>query len=182
MNKVKYFSIALITAVAAAVPAVGLASAPQVSSSPGELCGIQGTWVNRIVVDSSKQLPNGVESDHFSGSFTFISDATGKAIEFDGAGTGRMYLKDNGDGTYSVVTDHSGSGIRIKVPNGGMLGANYGAGHFIIEDVFVMPPGGLAAANPEVDQYVTTRESRVGGRPSPPDSGDPCVEWVAVLT
>jgi hypothetical protein len=48
---------------------------------------------------------------------------------------------------------HSGSGIRIKVPNGPTLTKNAGAGHFIIEDVFKIPAGGLAAV---VDMHEQT--------------------------
>ena len=81
------------------------------------------------------------------------------------------------DGTYSIVTVHSGSGIVIKVPNGATLATNAGAGHFISEDVWKMPAGGLAAANPAVDEYVTFRVTRVGGRTTS-DGGDFCADLV----
>lgn len=154
-----------------------IAAAPVVTQNPGRLCGIQGTWVNRTVNDSENQMANGVSMSHFHGSNTFISGATGKAIEFDATGMHKVYLQDNGDGTYSVVDDSSGSGIIIRVPNGPLLTTAAGAGHFIFEDVFVMPPGGLAAADPDVDQYITTRGGRVGGR-TVPDGGDFCADLV----
>jgi hypothetical protein len=155
--------------IAGAVPVLGLAGPPVVTESSGNLCGIQGTWVNRIVNDDSRQLPGGVEIGHFHGSFTFTSAATGKAIEFLATGTNKFDPTpvDNGDGTYSLVTVHSGSGIVIKVPNGPVLTANAGAGHFIIEDIFDAATG----------DYITTRETRVGGR-TLPQGGDFCADLV----
>jgi hypothetical protein len=161
-----FIALGAAAAVAVAVPAIGLAGPPVVTQNPGSLCGIDGTWVNRIVNDSSNQLPSGGEIGHFHGSFTFTSAATGKAIELISTGMNKFDPTpvDNGDGTYSLVSIHSGSGLVLKVPNGGLLTTNSGAGHFIVEDVFKIPAGGLAAANPDTDEYITTRETRVGGR------------------
>jgi hypothetical protein len=172
-----FLGVAAAAAVAIALPGVGAAGPPAVTSEPGNLCGIDGTWVNRTVNESERQLADGVASSHFHGSSTFTSAATGKSIEFLVTGANRISLVDNGDGTYSVVTEHSGSGIVIKAANGGTLTTNAGAGHFVTEDVFKMPAGGLAAANPEVDEYITTRGGRVGGRTTP-DGGDFCADLV----
>jgi nitrous oxidase accessory protein NosD len=169
--------LAAVAAAAVVLPGVGLAGPPAVTQEPGQLCGIEGTWANRIVVDSEMQSANGVTISHFHGSSTFTSAATQKSIEFLVTGSDRTSFVDNGDGTYSIVTEHSGSGIVIKAPNGGTLTTNAGAGHWITEDVFVMPAGGLAAANPDVDQYVTTRGGRVGGRATS-DGGDFCADLV----
>jgi hypothetical protein len=169
--------IAASATLAIALPGVGAAGPPAVSSEPGSLCGIEGTFVNRTVNESERQLASGVTSSHFHGSTTFTSAATGKSIEFLATGADRTSLVDNGDGTYSVVTEHSGSGIVIKAASGGTLTTNAGAGHFITEDVFKLPAGGLAAANPDVDEYITTRGGRVGGRTTP-DGGDFCADLV----
>jgi hypothetical protein len=168
-----FLGLAAVAAVAAALPATGLAARPDVTSTPGQLCGIQGTWVTRTVVDSSKQLSNGVMFSHFNGSFTFVSDVTGKEIEFLATGSDKVSLVDNGDGTYSVVDEHSGSGIRS---GGG--GQNLGAGHSVIADVFQMPAGGLANANPDVDQYIRTDVIFQSPRHLPGDGGDFCADLV----
>jgi hypothetical protein len=173
-----FLALAAVAAVAAAVPATGLAARPDVTSTPGQLCGIQGTWVTRTVVDSSKQLSNGVMISHFNGSFTFISDATGKGVEFLATGSDKVSLVDNGDGTYSVVEEHSGSGIRIKTPNGGELTQNLGAGHSVVADVFQMPAGGLANANPDIDQYIRTDVIFQSPRHLPAGGGDFCADLV----
>jgi hypothetical protein len=173
-----FLAVATVAAVAAAVPATGLAAKPDVTSEPGELCGIQGTWVTRTVVASSKLLSNGAMFSHFSGSFTFISDARGKGIEFLATGSDKVSLVDNGDGTYSVVDEHSGSGTRIKTPNGGELTQNLGAGRSVIADVFEMPAGGLANASPDVDQYIRTDVIFQSPRQLPADGGDFCADLV----
>ena len=173
-----FLAVAALAAAAAAVPAAGRAAKPDVTSAPGQLCGIQGTWLTRTVVDSSKQLSNGLTFSHFSGSSTFVSDATGKGIELLSTGSDRVSLVDNGDGTYSVVDEHSGSGIRIKTPNGGELTQNLGAGHSAIADVFQMPAGGLANANPDVDQYLRTDVLFQSPRHLPADGGDFCADLV----
>jgi hypothetical protein len=173
-----FLAIAAVVAVAAAVPALGLASKPDVTATPGQLCGIHGIWVTRTVVDSSKQLSNGSMFSHFSGSFTFISDATGKGVEFLATGSDNVSLVDNGDGTYSVVDEHSGSGIRTKTPNGGELTQNLGAGHSVIADVFQMPAAGFANANPDVDQYIRTDVIFESPRHLPAGSGDFCADLV----
>jgi hypothetical protein len=169
--------LAAAAAAAAAVPALGVAAKPIPDAVAGELCGIQGAWVNRVVNDNTLQLANGTSSGHFHGSSTFTSGTTGKAIEFLATDASKFdpTPRDNGDGTYSLVSVHSGSGIVIKVPNGPTLTTNSGAGHFIYEDVWKLPAGGLAAANPEVDEYVTFRVTRVGGRTTS-EGGDLCAD------
>jgi hypothetical protein len=174
-----FVALAAAAAVVAALPALGAAAKPIPQTMPGQLCGIQGTWVNTETNDSTRQLANGVTISHFHGSSIFTSAATGKGIEFLSTSTDKSdpTLVDNGDGTYSIVTVHSGSGIVIKVSNGPTLATNAGAGHFISEDVWKMPAGGLAAANPAVDEYVTFRMTRVGGRTTS-DGGDFCGDLV----
>lgn len=173
-----FLAVAAVAAVAAAVPATGVAARPEVTSTPGQLCGVHGTWVTRTVMDSSRQLSNGVMISHSSGSFTFISDTTGKGIEFLATGSDKVSLVDNGDGTYSIVDEHSGSGIRIKTPNGGELTQNLGAGRSVIADVFQMPAGGLANANPDLDQYIRTDVLFQSPRHLPANGGDFCADLV----
>jgi hypothetical protein len=107
-----------------------------------------------------------------------VSDATGKGVEFFATGSDKVSLVDNGDGTYSVVDEHSGSGTRIKTPNGGELTQNLGAGHSVVADVFQMPAGGLANANPDVDRYIRTDVIFQSPRHLPAGGGDFCADLV----
>ncbi len=77
-----------------------------------------------------------------------------------------------------MVDEHSGSGIRTKTPNGGELTQNLGAGHSVVADVFQMPAGGLANANPDVDGYIRTDVIFQPPRHLPGDGGDFCADLV----
>ena len=157
-------------AVALAAPASGVAGPPDVTTEPGDFCGIAGTWITRITNERETNSPSGATVEHFSGSFRFVSDATGKWIEFDATGMTKFNSTpvDNGDGTYSLVFVHSGSGIRIRTSDGGLSGPNYGAGHSIVQDVFDSATG----------EYITTIETRYGNRPPAPNGGDFCADVV----
>lgn len=177
MSKHGWTLAALVAVVSLAVVGTAVAGPPETESEAGTFCGIEGTWTFRTNVDRFMLVGDGFVA-HFSGYGRFTSDATGEWIEFASTGTDKFVgLVDNGDGTYSVVLEHSGSGIRL-LTSSGLVAPNWGAGKSIVEDVFRMPAGGIAAANPEVDEYLFTRSDRVGGRPAPPGGGDLCTDVV----
>jgi hypothetical protein len=173
-------SLTAAALVALGIPAASAGGPPTVTESPGTLCGIQGTWIVRITNDRSTLSGAGYSIEHFTGSFTFVSSATGKWIELSATGTNKMLVDengdpvpvDNGDGTYSYVTYHSGSGIRTQTSDRGAAGPNYGAGHELTGDIFDAATG----------DWLGFFDVRPGNRPPPPDGGDPCDEWVAALT
>jgi hypothetical protein len=85
-----FLALATVATAAATVPAIGLAARPDVTSTPGQLCGIQGTWVTKTVVDSSKQLSDGVTFSHFR-RFVHVGlgcDRQGSRVLRDGVGQG----------------------------------------------------------------------------------------------
>ena len=170
MRNLLFTAAVAAAAIALAAPAAGVAGPPNVTSSPGTLCGIDGTWVALVTNDGSTVSGSGYMIEHFSGSFTFVSSATGKWIKFAGTGTDKTLVDangdpvpvDNGDGTLSFVTYHSGSGIRIQTSDHSAVGPNYGAGHELSGDIIDAATG----------EWLGFFDVRPGNRPAPPDGGD----------
>ena len=118
MSKHGWPLAALVAAVSLAVAGTAVAGPPETGSEPGTFCGIEGTWTFRTNVDRFMLIGDGFIA-HFSGYGRFTSDATGEWFEFASTGTDKFVgLVDNGDGTYSVVLEHSGSGIRLLTSSG----------------------------------------------------------------
>src|SRR3954451_10104260 len=93
--RTKAFVLAALTGALAlaAAPGVGVAGPPSTGSDPGNFCGIQGTWYFRTNVDSFRpDGGSGMYTAHFSGYGRFVSDATGKWIEFRSTGSNKTDL------------------------------------------------------------------------------------------
>jgi hypothetical protein len=111
-----------VAAIAAAVPALGLAGKPIVNGPyPETWCGVvEGTAVDTIVVDFSRDA-GGTTIEHVRGTHVFTATATGKSIESSGAGLATATAIDNGDGTTTFVGTSAGLGLQFKIPNGPVL-------------------------------------------------------------
>jgi hypothetical protein len=127
------FALAGIAAIAALVPALGVAAQPVVSghfnftSDPyaDNLCGVDVTAVDRVV-ESYKQDASGASIDNVDITTTFTS-ADGKSVEFHGAGVRKQTAStDNGDGTVTFVFVVSGNSPQIKIANGPVIGHSAG--------------------------------------------------------
>jgi hypothetical protein len=123
------FFAALAGVLAMALPAVAQAGAPvfrehlNFTSDPfeDELCGIEGISVDRVVATFSADA-SGATLERLNVRTLFTSSATGKSLEIHSAGARRAAPPvDNGDGTYSIVTQNSGPSPIFKLPNGPMV-------------------------------------------------------------
>jgi hypothetical protein len=178
MDKLKRLLVALagIAAIAACVPAFGLAAEPVVSghfnftSDPyaDNLCGVDVTAVDRVV-ETYKQDASGASIDNANVTTTFTA-ATGRSVEFHHAGVAKQSASvDNCDGTVSFVFVISGNAPQIKIPNGPVIGHSTGTATLLVT---------ADAANP--DHFISFEFVRDTGLPK--DGGGGCATIVAYLT
>jgi hypothetical protein len=115
-------AVAGVAALAAAIPALGLAGKPIISGPyPETWCGVvEGTAVDTIVVDFSRDA-GGRTTEHFRVTSLFTATATGRSIESSGAGVATATAIDNGDGTTTFVGTSAGLALQFKIPNGPVL-------------------------------------------------------------
>jgi hypothetical protein len=118
------FSVTI--ALAAAVPALGVAAKPVVTdhlnftSDPYDdsWCGIAGTSVDRVVVQY-KEDATGASMENDSITTLFTATVSGKSMEIRQTGVRKRSAPiDNGDGTFTVVVDNRGLSPAFKLPNG----------------------------------------------------------------
>ena len=85
------------------------------------ICGIDGVSVDRVVATFSADA-SGATLERLNVRTVFTSSATGKSLEIPSAGARRASAPiDNGDGTFSIVTQSSGPSPIFKLPNGPMV-------------------------------------------------------------
>jgi hypothetical protein len=162
-------ALAVATALAVAVPALGLAGQPVVNEHstfvsdpyPESWCGaVDGTAVD-TVVEHFVEDESGNFIDNVRLTSVFTATASGKSLESSAAATTRAYGPiDNGDGTFSFVEKVTGLVLQFKVPDGPVLkGADgkplVGAGELSIVDIFDSATG----------DYITTTASWHGPHP-----------------
>jgi hypothetical protein len=124
MGKFKQVLLAVAggAALAAAIPALGLAGKPIVNGPyPETWCGgVEGTAVDTIVVDYSRDQA-GLFRENFRGTHVFTATATGKSLESSAAGVATATAIDNGDGTTTFVGTSAGLALQFKIPHGAVL-------------------------------------------------------------
>ena len=179
MDKLERFLVAAagVGALAALVPALGLAAQPVVSghfnftSDPyaDTVCGVDVTAVDRVV-ETFKQDASGASIDTASVTTTFTA-ASGRSVEFHHSGLIKQTAAtDNGDGTISFVFVISGNAPLVKIPNGPVLGHSTGTATLLVT---------ADAAHP--DHFISFEFVRDTGLPKE-GGGDPCVAIAAYLT
>jgi len=119
---------AAVVAVAAAIPAVGLAGQPVVRDHESfvdgpyaaDFCGVAGTEIDTgtftFRLDASGAF-------HATGTFdgVFTASATGKSLELSSANLDMGAGVDNGDGTFTFSEQVRGLVLKFKIPNGPVL-------------------------------------------------------------
>jgi hypothetical protein len=178
MDKLKRLLVAAtgIAALAALVPAVGVAAQPVVSghfnftSDPyaDNICGVDVTAVDRVV-ETYKHDASGASIDNANVTTTFTA-ATGRLVEFHHSGVIKQTAAtDNGDGTISFVFVISGNAPQIKIPNGPVLAHSTGTATLLVT---------ADAANP--DHFISFQFVRDTGLPK--DGGGGCAAIASYLT
>src|SRR6185436_14028781 len=117
---------AAVVAVAAAIPAVGLAGKPVVRDHesvvdgpfPTSFCGVLGSEVDTFTF---RQDESGAfhATENFRNVFT--ASSTGKSLEYRDADLDMGAGVDNGDGTVTFTEHTVGLVLRFKIPNGPVL-------------------------------------------------------------
>lgn len=173
MKKIKLPAAALFVlaaALGAASLAYGFAGPPVANNlirstdgpNPGTWCGqVDGSAVD-TTVEHFMQDASGNVVDNVNESSVFTATATGRSIIASSSSTARTTGPiDNGDGTFSFITDITGLVLKFQIPNGPVLTASdgqpiLGAGVLRIEDIFDSATG----------DYITTNESFDGPHPT----------------
>ena len=130
-----------LTALLVALTATSAAAAPPVVnghdhfvSDPyaANLCGIEGTSVDTVVVHFIER-PNGAVLESVNITTLFTATESGKSIEVRQTGVRSVSASiDNGDGTYSIVVMNSGQSPRFKIPQGPPIVLDVGLVEFLI--------------------------------------------------
>ena len=127
-TRMKIAMAAAVVAVAAAIPAVGLAGQPVVRDhesfvdgpNPTNFCGIDGTQTDAVTFTFRADASGAFHAtEQFRGVFT--ANATGRQLELAGSGVDMGVGVDNGDGTTTFTEHTAGMAIRFKIPNGPVL-------------------------------------------------------------
>jgi hypothetical protein len=179
MHKLKGFLVAAAgaAALAAIVPAVGVAAQPVVSghfnftSDPylDNVCGVDVTAVDRVV-ETFKQDASGASIDTASVTTTFTA-ASGRSVEFHRSGLIKQTAAtDNGDGTISFVFVITGNAPQIKIPNGPVIGHSTGTATLLVT---------ADASHP--DHFISFEFVRDTGLPKD-GGGDTCLAIASYLT
>src|SRR3954447_1466996 len=128
-NKRRIAAVAAVVAVAAALPAAGLAGQPVVREHeqvvegpyPANWCGqVEGTQTD-VGVFTFRQDASGAFLATSSFTSVFTANTTRKQLEIADAGVDMGTGVDNGDGTTTFTEHSAGLAIRFKIPNGGVL-------------------------------------------------------------
>jgi hypothetical protein len=168
-----FVALAVTIVIVTAVPALGLAATPIIhehfnfTSDPYDdnLCGIDGTSVDRVVVQYSEDA-SGASIENVNVKTLFAATASGKSLEIQSAGARRASAPiDNGDGTYSIILQNTGPSPKFKLPNGPPLVMDVGLVEFRI------------TFDSATDEFVSFEVLRVKGQ-RPPG----CDQIVAALT
>jgi hypothetical protein len=121
-------AVAAAAALAAIVPALGLAAMPIVNEHetftdgpyPTNFCGVPGTQVDTVIDHYMEDASGGIlDNEIFNGVFT--ATATGRSLQLSGSGVSRVNVTDNGDGSVTFAEHDTGLVLQFKIPNGPVL-------------------------------------------------------------
>jgi hypothetical protein len=123
---------ALVVSTAGAAPLTDRFHGTFSDTSPGNICGIDGTIVDSGM-DNIQVFADGTFKDQFRENLVFTSSATGKSVELFVAEqfTGKGPI-DNGNGTLTFINTFKGMPEKLKLPNGRILSRDAGNVSFII--------------------------------------------------
>ena len=128
MQRTRMYIAAAVVAVAAAIPAVGLAGQPVVRDHESfvdgpyatDFCGVDGTQIDTGTFTFRQDASGAFHATStFKGVFT--ASATGKSLELSGTGVDMGTGVDNGDGTFTFAEQTRGLALKFKIPNGPVL-------------------------------------------------------------
>jgi len=120
---------AVVAAVAATLPATGLAGQPVVRDhesfvdppSPGDWCGaVNGTWSASGTFTFRQDASGAFHATQVERS-VFTADASGNSIEVQTAGVDMGIGVDNGDGTTTFTEHTAGLAVTFRIPGGPIL-------------------------------------------------------------
>src|SRR6266849_8806132 len=119
--------MALTASSAGAAPIVDRGHSSGSDSFADNICGIDGTSVQRFV-DDFQVFANNTFKDQFRGDTVFTSTASGKSVEIFAAqqASGPTDPIDNGDGTITFITTFKGLPELLRIPNGPLLSRDAG--------------------------------------------------------